>query len=193
MRPLRPGQETVLSWRAGALECRVVAAAGQFVLLSPAPVTDPFARPPYGDCSLTYLDGLVPVGWDGAVEPGGHPGELRFRVRDAADAADRRSAVRIPVFADVQVAASDEVFDGPLLDVSAGGLRFRHKGRIAPGTVVRALAVLSESLVIDADAVVRASEPGVTSLEFTEMRGANAQAIGAWTVGVLRASVAGQG
>src|SRR4051794_34264180 len=192
MRPLRPGQETVLSWRSGALECRVVAAAGHFVLLRPEPMVQK-SIPPAGACSLTYLDGLVPMGWDGAVEPGGHPGELRFRVRDAADAADRRSAVRIPVFADVQVAASDEVFDGPLLDVSAGGLRFRHKGRIPMGTTVRAIAVLSEGLVIDADAVVRGSEPGVTSLQFTEMRGADAQAIGAWTVGVLRASVAGHG
>ena len=78
-------------------------------------------------------------------------------------------------------------------DVSAGGLRFRHQGRIPMGTTVRAIAVLSEGLVIDADAVVRGSEPGVTSLQFTEMRGADAQAIGAWTVGVLRASVAGQG
>ena len=181
----------MLSWRSGALECRVVAAAGQFVLLRPEPLLQK-SVPPTGTCSLTYLDGMVPVGWDGAVEPGGHPGELRFRVRDAEDAADRRSAVRIPVFADATVSASTEIFEGPLLDVSAGGLRFSHRGRIPSGTLVRVKVELSADIVIDADAVVRASEPGVTSLQFTQMRGADAQAIGAWTVAVLRSSLVGQ-
>ena len=188
MRLLRPGQDTVLSWRSGAVECRVVAAAGQFVLLRPER-RDAHGTVPSGACSLTYLDGMVPMGWDGRVEAGAHAGELRFRVGDAAPA-DRRSAVRVPIFAAVHVtSAGRDPVDGRLLDVSAGGMRFRAPGRIDCGTVVRVRARLTDGLTVDADAVVRASEPGVTSVEFTAMHAASAQDIGAWTVGVLRSAL----
>ena len=193
MRLLRPGQDTVLSWPAGAVECRVVAAAGQFVLLRPER-RDALGTVPDGTCSLTYLDGMVPMGWDGRVEAGAHPGELRFRVGDAGACADRRSSVRVPVFATVHVtSAGREPLDGQLLDVSAGGLRFRARGRIATGTALRVRTQLGDDLQIDADAVVRASEPGITSVEFTAMHAADGQEIGAWTVAVLRAALAGQG
>jgi hypothetical protein len=52
---------------------------------------------------------------------------------------------------------------------------------------------LAADLLLDADAVVRGSEPGITSVEFTEMHGAPAATVGAWVVDVLRASLAGQG
>lgn len=188
MRLLRPGQDTVLSWRSGAVECRVVASAGQFVLLRPEH-RDALGTVPAGACSLTYLDGMVPMGWDGEVEHASHPGELRFRV-DSTARADRRSSVRVPVFAAVHVtAAGREPVDGHLLDISAGGLRFRQPGRIEVGAAIRVTTTLADGLAIDADAVVRASEPGVTSVEFTAMHGADSQAIGAWTVAVLRASL----
>jgi hypothetical protein len=193
MRLLRPGQDTVLSWRSGAVECRVVAAAGQFVLLRPER-RDAVGAVPSGECSLTYLDGMVPMGWDGSVEAGGHPGELRFRVGAEDLAADRRSSVRVPLFATVKVtSAGREPVEAQLLDVSAGGMRFRAPGRIPNGTPVRVRSTLHDGLVVDSDAVVRASDPGLTSVEFTAMHGADAQAIGAWTVSVLRASLAGHG
>lgn len=192
MRLLRPGQETVLSWRSGAVECRVVAAAGHYILLRPQPA-GPDSEPPTGSCSLTYLDGMVPMGWDGSVEAGAHPGELRFRVLENAQAADRRSTVRVPVFATVRVETGEEVLDGRLIDVSAGGMRFRNPGRIPAGTLLRVHAELPEEIVVDADAVVRTSERGITSVEFTAMRGTDAHTIGAWTVAVLRASLTGQG
>jgi hypothetical protein len=193
MRLLRPGQDTVLSWRSGAVECRVVAAAGQFVLLRPER-RDALGTVPSGACSLTYLDGMVPMGWDGQVEAGAHAGELRFRVAHPGVTADRRSSVRVPVFADVHVTSPGlEPVDGQLLDVSAGGLRFRARGRIRANAVVRVRTRLTDELAIDADAVVRTSEPNVTSVEFTAMHAASPQDIGAWTVGLLRASLAGHG
>src|SRR4051794_2220397 len=173
MRPLSSGQDTVLSWRTGALECRVVAAAGDYVLLRPEVPVDP-AFAPRGPASLTYLDGMVPMGWDGDVQPGGEPGELRFQVTDADRTADRRSAVRVPIFAAVRVVTAEgQVSSGQLLDVSAGGMRFRHSGRFESGTVLRVMSALPEGIVIDSDAVVRAAEQGVTSVEFELMRGAD--------------------
>ena len=76
MRPLRPGEATLLSWRGGAVQCRVVAAAGSYVLLRPARTT----LAPVGSCTLATLDG-EPAGWDGEVELALHPHELRFRHR----------------------------------------------------------------------------------------------------------------
>ena len=63
------------------------------------------------------------------------------------------------------VPAGGEPVAGSLLDVSAGGLRFRHAGRLDVGTMLRATTTLPDGLHIDADAVVRASEPGVTSVD----------------------------
>jgi PilZ domain len=191
MKPLRPGQDTVLSWSAGAIECRVVAAAGSFVLLRPDRST---GAVPMGTSSLTFLDGMVPMGWDGSVEPGGHPGELRFRVREGDEAADRRSAVRVPVFADVSVTtAAGDSSVGQLLDISAGGLRLRHRGGLEIGSLVRVRTTLADGLTVDADAVVRKTAPDVVSVEYTAMHAADGQAIGAWTVRILRASLSGQG
>lgn len=189
MRLLRPGQDTVLSWKAGAVECRVVAVAGQFVLLRPER-RDP-GPVPSGSCSLTYLDGLVPMGWDGNVEAGGHPGELRFR---SDVTADRRTSVRVPLFADLTFVVPGEAPQtGQLLDISAGGLRFRALGRLDAGSDLHVRATLPGGLVVDAEALVRVSEPGVTSVEFTAMHAADGQAIGAWTVAVLRSSLSGSG
>jgi len=190
MRPLSSGQDTVLSWRTGALECRVVAAAGDYVLLRPEVPVDP-AFAPRGAASLTYLDGMVPMGWDGDVQPGGEFGELRFQVTDPDRTADRRSSVRVPIFAAVRIVDVDAtVHSGHLLDVSAGGMRFRHPGRFEEGAMLRVLCALSEELVIDSDAIVRAAQQGVTSVEFTHMRCASRDTIARWTVGLLRQGLA---
>jgi hypothetical protein len=192
MRPLRPGQDIVLSSKRGAVDCRVLAAAGRFVLLQPARPGDvEHACSFAGTSSLTYLDGMVPMGWDGQVELGSYPGELRFRIADTDRDADRRSSVRVPVFAQVVVQPVEgDTVHGHILDVSAGGLRFRHAGRFLTGQPVHVHAELPGDLVVEADAVVRAAEGGVTSVEFTAMYGVSAQEIGAWTVGVLRAHLA---
>lgn len=191
MRPLRPGQDAVLSWPAGAVDCRVVAAAGSFVLLRPERVRDGL---PQGTCSLTYLDGMIPVGWDGMVELGSEPGELRFRVDQTSLPADRRSSVRLPVSADVEVIVGGEPVHCQMLDVSAGGMRFRSNRRFAPETPMQVRCTLpGDGPAIDADAVVRASDPGTTAVEFTAFRSGGFQVIGSWTVSRLRASLSGQG
>ena len=182
----------MLSWYAGAVDCQVVAAAGSFVLLRPERVRH---APPEGSCSLTYLDGMVPVGWDGMVELGSEPGELRFRVQEGLPA-DRRSSVRLPVMATVEVSVAGHAGVGTfqLLDISAGGMRFADTRRLDPGTVVHVRTALpGNGPVVDADAVVRISEPGTTAVEFSRFNGDGAQAIGAWTVARLRASLSGQG
>jgi PilZ domain-containing protein len=193
MRPLRPGQETVLSWGAGAVDCRVVAAAGSFILLTPKQVDDDWTVPA-GACSLTYLDGMIPVGWDGQVEGGPVAGELRFRIADNGGEVDRRSAVRIPVFGNVTVTHAGSPVETQLLDVSAGGMRFRYVRRLPVGAAVRVRTELpGGGPVVEADAVVRVSEPGITAVEYTALHGVDAQEIGAWSVSRLRASLAGQG
>ena len=192
MNSLRAGQETVLSWPSGAMDCRVIAAAGCYVLLRPGGSSGPEGRSmPGGACSLTYLDGMIPMGWDGVVEVGAYPGELRFRVTDVDRQADRRSAVRLPVSADVQVTVAADMSIGQLLDVSAGGLRFRLGGeRLERDTLVRVRCELPNGgPEVDAHGLVRTSEQGIASVEFTAMHGASAQAIGAWTVAMLRTSL----
>lgn len=182
----------MLSWPAGAMDCRVIAAAGSYVLLRPGGSSGPQGRHlPRGGCSLTYLDGMIPMGWDGQVEPSGHPDELRFRVTDADRTADRRSAVRMPVLADVQVTVAGHTATGQLLDVSAGGLRFRLGGdRLEPDTLVHVRCELpNDGPHIDAHARVRNCEPGIASVEFSELHGAREQDIGAWTVAMLRSSL----
>ncbi len=193
MRQLHPGQDAVLSWPSGALDCRVVAAAGAFVLLHPAGSSGPAGHVlPCGACSLTFLDGMIPMGFDGIAEAAGYPGELRFRVTDADREPDRRSAVRIPVFAEVQVTTAWLTATGQLLDISAGGLRFRVPGdHLESETAVHVrVALPHEGPVIDAEAVVRASEPGIASVQFTQMHGASTQEVGAWTVARLRSTLA---
>jgi hypothetical protein len=190
MKPLRPGQDTVLSWSAGAIECHVVAAAGSFVLLQPDRRT---GAVPMGKCSLTFLDGMIPMGWDGTVEEGSRPGELRFCVGDTSRAADRRSTVRLPIFAQIVArAATGDPIHGHVLDISAGGLRFRHPGRFEAGTPLRIRAELPGGLVVDAEAIARTVEKGITSLEFLTMYGASMGEIGEWTVNVLRAHLAAE-
>lgn len=186
MRALRPGEGTLLSWRGGAVECRVVAAAGSYVLLRPTRIT----LAPVGACSLSTLDG-EPFGWDGDVDLAAHPHELRFRVSDAGRPADRRAAVRVPVAAPVEVRAADGTFaDAELVDVSAGGMRFRRPGRLPAGTTVRVHAELPDGPVIDAEAVVRVCGSDDCAVEYTEMLGASRADVGAWTVDVLRAGLA---
>lgn len=187
---LTPGQEAVLSWPAGAAECRVVAAAGAFVLLQPEHA-DAFGAELPPACTLTFLDGMIPMGWDGQVERGSVPGELRFRLDDAEVGAERRTTVRLPVYSEVMVATEDAEMRGQLLDVSAGGMRFRGAGRHKRDTVLRVHVQLPNGPVVDAHGCVRLSEPGgVTAIEFTRFHVGSAQEIGAWTVGQLRQSVA---
>jgi len=189
MRPLRPGQDTVLSWPGGAVDCHVVAAAGAFVLLRANGVSSLGEDLFTGGCSLTFLDGMIPMGWDGSVEFGAEPGELRFRVSEGAGA-DRRSSVRLPIFATVSVAAAGgERLRGQMLDISAGGMRFRQPGQLATGTLVHLRAELPGGPTVEAHAVVRKSEPGVTAVEYTAMHDASAQDVGAWTVAQLRAAL----
>jgi hypothetical protein len=181
MRPLRPGDEAQVQWSDGTLDCRVLAAAGLYVLLRPLRAV----TAPMGACALTYVDGMVPVGWDGWLEAGSRPDELRFRVTDAR-VADRRNSVRIPVSVPVRVVADGTEAGGEVLDVSAGGMRLRRTGRIAAGTTIQIHAEIPGGPVIDADAIVRASEPGICAVEYVAMRGASSADIGAWTVDVLR-------
>lgn len=128
------------------------------------------------------------------MEFGAEPGELRFRTNDHGSNADRRSSVRLPIFADVSVTADGCALDGQLLDISAGGMRFRVPERLELGSLVHIRAHLpGGGPVIDAHAAVRASERGIAAVEFTAMHEASAQDIGAWTVGQLRSSLAGRG
>ena len=185
MRPLRPGEATLLSWRGGAVQSRVVAAAGSYVLLRPARIT----LAPVGTCTLATLDG-EPAGWDGDVEPAPHPHELRFRVADTARPADRRSSVRVPVHALAELFGPDgDVDEVELLDVSAGGMRFRRSRDLPEGTSVRVHARLPDGPVIEADAVVRVSAPDACGVAFTELHGTTAADIGSWTVDLLRATI----
>lgn len=193
MPTVRPGQDTVLSWTSGAVDCRVVAAAGSFVLLRPERFNAQSDRVPDGRCALTFLDGLIPMGWDGTVEPGSADGEWRFRVANDSGLADRRSSVRLPIFIDVSVHVNDRELDCQLLDVSAGGARFRSPVRLPLGATVRVRATLSDEIELDAEGIVRSSEPSIAAVEFTQLHGPNAQDIGAWTVTKLRASLAGHG
>jgi hypothetical protein len=190
MNPLRPGQDIVLSWPSGATDCRVIASAGAFVLLRPERNGALLDGIP-GACTLTFLDGMIPMGWDGTVDFGSEPGELRFRVGDSERGADRRSAVRLPIFAGVQVMLDGRTTTGQMLDISATGMRFRGASRPALGTQLRVAAVLPNGPPLDADAIVRLSEPGgVVAVEFAHMYTGSVQEIGAWTVGQLRQSLA---
>jgi hypothetical protein len=195
MRPLQLGQDVVLSWPGGAADCRILAAAGRYVLVTPNRPEDFVPAGQLDRCTLTYLDGMVPVGWDGSVQLGGRPGELRFRVEDFERPADRRSTVRVPVFAtaDVTVDGLGEM-EAAVLDVSAGGMRLRHAGELMPGTrlSLRAQFEGAGTCFIVADAVVRTAQPGISSVEFTAMHAATADQVGAWTVAVLRAALAGR-
>ena len=189
MSPLRTGQDVVLSWSSGATDCQVVAAAGAFVLLRPdhSPFLDGRPLP----TTLTYLDGMIPMGWDGHVEHGTEPGELRFRVADVERGADRRSSVRLPIFATVEVTTEGRTYSGQMLDVSAGGMRYRAPARAPVGASLRVRTTLpGGGPAIDADAIVRLSEPGgVVAVEYTGFYTGSAQEIGGWTVGQLRRSL----
>src|SRR3954454_19000488 len=93
---IRPGLEIVLSSSDGAVECNVIAAAGFYVLLRASKPADvEFASTFAGRrSSLTFLDGKIPAGVDGAVEVGRRWDELRFHVEESVD---RRTSVRVPV------------------------------------------------------------------------------------------------
>jgi hypothetical protein len=188
--PLRPGQDIVLSSHDGAVDCKVVAVAGHYVLLKPQKPADVMLATAFTGraSSLTYLDGMVPTGLDGDVEQGSRADELRFRVTQAVD---RRSSVRVPVFAQVVARLSEgDPIHGQVLDVSAGGMRFRHPGKTKPGEVIRLRAELPGGLVVDAEGIVRTMQAGVTSVEFIAMHGATSAEVGEWTVNVLRAHLA---
>jgi hypothetical protein len=188
---LRSADPVELSWRDGTVACRVVAVAGAFVLLRP----DRAAAVPEGDCSLIFLDGKVPMGWDGVVHAASHPSELCFRVSGDDSVADRRVAVRVPVSVPVDVTLLDGSDEegvpvlGEAIDVSAGGMRLRRRGRVPRGAEVHVLSRLPRGLLIDAEAVVRASEPGICSVEYTHMRAATSADVGAWTVDTLRSTL----
>ena len=186
---LHPGQEIVLSWSAGATDCRVIAAAGAFVLLQPQ-TFESFDKDLPSPCTLTFLDGMIPMGWDGEVERASSPGELRFRLASAEEVAERRSSVRLPIFAEVMVADEGREFRGQMLDISAGGMRFRGTGRHGLGTVLRVHSKLPGGPIIDAHGAVRLSEPGgVIAVEFTHFHVGSPQEVGAWTVAQLRQSL----
>jgi hypothetical protein len=192
MRPLRPGEEIVLSSDDGAVDCRVIAAAGRYVLLQP--IGELGLAFFCGRSSLTFLDGMVPMGWDGTVEAGSRDGELRFCVDAVAVGADRRGSVRLPLVTPVVATpAAGAPIHGQTVDVSAGGLRFRHAGRLEGRPRLRVRCELPGGLSVDADAVVRTVEPGVASVEFVDLDPAQARRIGEWTVNVLRAHLRASG
>jgi PilZ domain len=190
MKSLRPGQDIVLAWPSAAADCRVIAAAGAFVLLQPQHF-DPQGVDIPGPCTLTFLDGMIPMGWEGTVEFGSAAGELRFQLAEADAGAERRSSVRLPIFAEVMVASETEEIRGQMLDISAGGMRFRGTGRHALDSLLRVYSQLPNGPAVDAHGKVRISEPsGVTAIEFAAFRVGSAEEIGAWTVGQLRQSLA---
>jgi hypothetical protein len=189
---IRPGQEIVLSSNDGAVDCHVIAAAGYYVLLRASKPGDiEFASTFAGRrSSLTYLDGRVPTGVDGAVEAGKNWDELRFRVEEEVD---RRTSVRVPVYAKIVARLpGGQSVHGTVLDVSAGGLRMRHgaKLRVPSGTPMRVRTELPGGLILDSDAVIRTAMAGVISAEFTRMHGASKADIGAWGVDILRKHLA---
>jgi hypothetical protein len=190
MSTLCTGQEVVLSWSSGATDCHVIAAAGGFVLLRPERAGRLLDGIP-GPCTLTFLDGMVPMGWDGEVDFGAEAGELRFHLADADRGADRRSSVRLPIFANVEVTAEGRTYSAQMLDISAGGMRYRGPARPPVGADVRVRVTLpGPGPTVDADAVVRLSEPGgVVAVEFTRLHRGSPQEIGAWTVTQLRRSL----
>jgi hypothetical protein len=189
MPQLRTGQDIVLAWPSGSTDCRVVAAAGSFVLLRPARTGALLDGIP-GPCSLTFLDGMIPMGWDGTVEFGSEAGELRFRLADSETPAERRSAVRLPIFAQVEVTTDGQVSTAQMLDVSATGLRCRGVGHVAVGSTARVRVQIPGGPLVDADGVVRLSEPGaVLAVEFTTFHASTPAEIGSWTVGQLRQSL----
>jgi hypothetical protein len=189
MPQLRTGQDIVLAWPSGSTDCRVVAAAGAFVLLRPVRTGSLLDGIP-GPCTLTFLDGMIPMGWEGTVEFGSEPGELRFRLAESETPAERRSAVRLPIFAQVEVTTDGQVATAQMLDVSATGLRCRGVGHIVVGSTIRVRVQVPSGPLIDADAVVRLSEPGgVVAVEFTTFHTCSAAEIGSWTVGQLRQSL----
>jgi hypothetical protein len=190
MPQLLPGQDIVLSWPSGATDCRVVAAAGSFVLLQPDRRGTLLDGIP-GPCTLTFLDGMIPMGWEGFVEFGSEAGELRFRLADTEAVAERRSSVRLPIFAQVDMTADGQAATAQMLDISATGMRFRGVSRVPLGATVRVRVQLPDGPLVDADAVVRLSEPGgVMAVEYTGFYAADAAEIGAWTVGKLRQALA---
>lgn len=188
---LAPGQDAVLSLGRTDVDCRVVASAGAFVLLQPRNDDVPTGAVPARGCSLSFMDGLIPMVWEGEVAPGSAPGELRFQLGGREHATDRRSSVRLPVTATVTATVDGGKAQGQLLDVSAGGMRYRHPVQLAAGQLVRVATVLPhEGPVIDAEAVVRQSAPtGVTAVQFTAMYGASVQDVGGWTITWLRDSL----
>ncbi len=138
---------------------------------------------------------MVPMGWDGQVEAASAPGELRFRV-DGGLAADRRSAVRVPIAAEAVVRALGADNDCRVIDISAGGMRLRTPGRrFAPGTTVHVRSQLpAGGPMLDCNAVVRQAEPGIAAVEFADLPAERAAEIGLWAVERLRSSLAaGQG
>lgn len=188
---LAPGQDTVLSLHRMSVDCRVVAAAGAFVLLKSRGEELPHEALPAKDCVLSFMDGMVPMVWDGEVQPGAEAGELRFQLAAQERATDRRSAVRLPVVALVTATVDGVASRGQMLDISAGGLRYRHPVQLGADRRVRVGVTLPRGgPYVEAEAVVRQSTPtGVTSVEFTAMHGASVQDIGAWTIGWLRESL----
>jgi hypothetical protein len=189
MHSLRSGQEAVLSWPEGSISCRIIAVAGRFVLLKPER-DDPFSSRPHGFCSLTYLDGVIPMGFDGDVQPAAFPGEFRFQVAEREQAAERRATARVAADGPVWIVAGEEVVTGRLLDLSAGGARFRHASRIGgPGSRVRMIAELPDGPRVDAECIVCAAEVGVSSVRFEQLHDASAADIGAWTINELRRSL----
>jgi hypothetical protein len=179
MRPLRPGEETRLQWRGGAVECHVVAAAGSFVLLRPARIT----LAPVGACSLTTVGGDA-VRFEGDVTLAPHPHELRFRVTSGRPA-DRRATVRVPVSVPVEVTDEAGSLQAELLDVSAGGMRFRRAERLPAGTFVHVRAELPDGPVVEGDAVVRACDAESCAVQFPAPR----TDVGTWTVDRLRSEI----
>ncbi|MEA2125543.1 MAG: PilZ domain [Solirubrobacteraceae bacterium] len=189
MSTLSPGQDVVISWSSGATDCQVIAAAGAFVLLRPDPTGSVLDAIP-GACTLTFLDGMIPMGWDGTIHFGSEPGELRFQVSDSSRAADRRSAVRLPIFADVDVTIEGRTSRAQMLDISATGMRFRGPNRPRLGETISVRVQLPGGPAVDADGIVRLSEPGaVIAVEFTALRVGTVREIGAWTVAQLRQSL----
>jgi hypothetical protein len=191
MRHLEPGQEVVLASADAAIDGRVIAVAGRYVLIHRDHGPDVEQDDAWSNATLTYLEGLLPMTCDGSVYPGARPEEVRFFTAYGTPVVERRGDVRVPVASSIALSThSGSTLHGQLIDLSAGGLRMRHSGRLMRGIQVRVRVELP-NLVIDADAVTHRVELGGTTLRFTRFHAGSSPQISEWAVALLRSHVAG--
>lgn len=187
MRRLATGDSVHLTAPHGEkASCRVVAVAGPWALLA---LPDPSAALPAwfdGEVFLRFFHGAHPVHLRGHVEPGRLAGEVRFHVSAAGGEPESRTAPRVPTSLMASlVDSTGTALEAAILDISAGGVRLAHRGRMEVGDRLHLRFPLG-GLWIDVDAVVRSAWKGSSAAVFLHFRSGSTQAIGEWCVDALR-------